>query len=459
MANVYLAREEGPNGAWRYVAVKCLAARFAGDPTLRRLLEYEATLSRLLDHPNIIRTLGMEAHGSQLFLRLEYVPGCDLGSFLLRATERGASPDPRLAAYFALQLCRALKYAHALTDPRTGETLDLVHRDVSPSNILVSYWGQVKLIDFGIAKARGRSKFTDTGFVRGKIEFMAPEVRTGRGADRRSDLFSAVKVLYFLLHPTSCLAPEPEGTEPETLLSLDLPPVFREIFVRGLQSDPAKRFQSAEELEQALQPLAAPRTLLEEKMQSLFREEIAQEKIAEIQPAPRSSTLRSALEPTVLAEPEAPVAPLSRRSLRSRLRAISLVLLLLVGAEGLAFWAHESLFSDQMLLSVVRKYPKISQPVYFGRPAVRSCLVHVKTLPRGARLSLDGKYFGGISPTWVNIPCDTTTLLGFSAAGHPPTFVALRPDERTSKLVVLEKGPGAVAASLLNVAQYLLEKN
>lgn len=197
MAEVFVAHLEAEGVVFEeLVAVKRMLPHLQSDPRAVEMFLDEAELSTRLHHPNIARVVHVERNVHDPFIALEYVDGVSVAELVERRGE--VQLDPEIAVFIARELSAALAFAHQLTDDK-GEKLDVVHRDVSPENILVSRAGTVKLIDFGIARARGRSRRTRTGAIMGKTLFMSPEQALGQKASAASDLFSVGSVLYFLL--------------------------------------------------------------------------------------------------------------------------------------------------------------------------------------------------------------------------------------------------------------------
>ncbi|HVU49434.1 MAG TPA: serine/threonine-protein kinase [Polyangia bacterium] len=271
MAEIFLATQTGREGFQKPVILKRIHSTIYADPQFRNMFIDEAHISMGLSHSNIVQILDLGVGNGRYFLVMEVVDGWDLGRLIFRAAQAG-TPLPRdLGLYVAAEVCRALAYAHGKTGP-DGQLLGIVHRDVSPQNILVSEQGEVKLTDFGIAKAMGKREQTGTGVVKGKVAFMSPEQALGKVIDARSDLFAVGVVLYQLM---TGVRPFEAPTDLETLLRVqkadfrpphvvapDLPPHVSAIISRAMQLDPDLRYQSAEEMltdiEQVLRTVFRP---------------------------------------------------------------------------------------------------------------------------------------------------------------------------------------------------------
>jgi len=261
MGEVYLAAKAGPIGFGSRVALKVLKDDLANDAEFVDMLTDEAKISMVLSHQNIVSVLDLGEDRGRWFMAMEYVRGVTLQCLVDRLHAAGRPLEPPLALYVATELCRALRYAHARVD-EAGRPLQIVHRDVTPGNVLVSTEGEVKLTDFGIARARGRIHATRAGVVKGKFGYMAPEAVRGERGDHRADLFCLGVTLYLLLtgrHPVAdCSVSEAVeryeggGVPPPTAVTM-LPPGLDPIVMKALEPDPERRWSTAAELQEALQ--------------------------------------------------------------------------------------------------------------------------------------------------------------------------------------------------------------
>ena len=261
MAEVLLAATRA-NGVVKLSVLKCLWPELAEDPDFVEMFLDEARLCARLAHPNVVQTHDVVQHEGRLALAMEYLEGQPLNAVLGRL--RGA---PALTLTTRLRIITGvlagLEYAHTLTD-FDGAPLEVVHRDVSPHNVIVTYDGNVKLIDFGVAKTLAASHQTRPGGIKGKLAYLAPEAIRGDRVDRRADVFSAGVMLWELLAGRRLWGRKTEGVsgawrlaagEPAPALppELDLPRALRVITTRALALDPAARFQTAAELGAALE--------------------------------------------------------------------------------------------------------------------------------------------------------------------------------------------------------------
>jgi serine/threonine-protein kinase len=188
-AEIFLAVQRGAHGFEKPVVLKRIFPALYADPQFRNMLVDEAHIAMSLNHTNIVQVLDLGEAEGQYVLALELVDGWTLDAVLRRARALNTAIPPALALYISAEVCRALAYAHAKTDPE-GRALGIVHRDISPHNVLLSEQGEVKLTDFGIAKARNRRESSLGNVIKGKIAYMSPEQASGGELDPRSDLFS-----------------------------------------------------------------------------------------------------------------------------------------------------------------------------------------------------------------------------------------------------------------------------
>src|SRR5450432_3131731 len=272
MAEIFLATQLGREGFQKPVILKRIHSTIYADPQFRNMFIDEAHISMGLSHSNIVQILDLGVGNGRYFLVMEVVDGWDLGRVLQRAAA-AATPLPReLGLHVTAEVCRALAYAHGKMDATGERPLGIVHRDVSPQNILLSEQGEVKLTDFGIAKAMNKREQTGTGVVKAKVAFMSPEQALGKVIDSRSELFAVGVVLYQLMvgvrpfeAPTDLevlLRVQKADFRPAHVAAPDLPPHVSAIISRAMQLDPDMRYQSADEMltdiEQVLRTVFRP---------------------------------------------------------------------------------------------------------------------------------------------------------------------------------------------------------
>lgn len=268
MAEIHLARSPQSAGRDHPVVVKLLLPHFMCDQEFVELFLDEARLAIQLDHENIGRVHDSGMLDGRYFFAMEYLHGKDVRDLLDEILSRGARVPLEHALTIASQVASALHYAHGKKGA-DGESLEIVHRDVSPANIIVTYDGQVKLVDFGISRNTARTAKTRTGTIRGKSEYMSPEQCIGRSIDARSDLFSLGIVLYELVTATRLFRPDSGESDyqvmdrivrgdvpPPSRVVADLPDAVERMMMRALARDPDERYSSADELRRAVDELA-----------------------------------------------------------------------------------------------------------------------------------------------------------------------------------------------------------
>ncbi|MHB1845179.1 MAG: serine/threonine protein kinase, partial [Deltaproteobacteria bacterium] len=261
MGEVWLARQSGPAGFDRFVAVKRLLPNLAENNEFVQMFLDEARLVARLNHPNICQVFEFGCEKGSYYLAMEYMHGESLGSVLERSIKEKKPIAASLSAYLLAEACEGLHYAHERKDD-SGVSLGLVHRDISPSNVFVTYDGNVKLLDFGIAKAAHRLTQTVAGAVKGKFGYIAPEVYRGATIDRRVDVFALGVVLWEMLAKKRLFRRE---TEYETLRAIvdeptpdprdanpAIPEGLAQIALRALEKEPADRYQTALEMRRAI---------------------------------------------------------------------------------------------------------------------------------------------------------------------------------------------------------------
>jgi serine/threonine protein kinase len=256
MAEIFLAQLMGAEGFARLVILKRILPVFSVDPHFRNMIVDEAHIAMSLHHGNIVQVLDLGEEKGRYFLALELVDGWDLATVYSRAANARLPIPPGLSLYIVAQVCRALAYAHAQT--RNGKALGIVHRDISPQNVLISEEGEVKLTDFGIAKALGKRERTQTGVIKGKLDFMSPEQAAGAALDTRSDIFSVGTLLYLL---ATGKRPFDADGQLETLIRVQnaefasprqanpaVSPQIAAIVTKAMKKAPSERYASADEM-------------------------------------------------------------------------------------------------------------------------------------------------------------------------------------------------------------------
>jgi serine/threonine-protein kinase len=345
MATVHLGRLVGDGGFGRTVAIKRLHPHCAADPRLVLSFLDEAWLATRIRHPNVVATLDVVAEPGEVFLVMDYVDGESL-SALVRCSQRVGVP-PSIAVGVVAGVLRGLHAAHEAVD-EAGERLDLVHRDVSPQNILVGVDGIPRLLDFGIAKAQGRRQTTQHRELKGKLSYMAPEQLTGVEVTRRTDLFAVGIVLWELLAGRRLFRGEHEGETvtralmapvvPPSRVSRSAPAALDAVVLRALERDPSRRFTSAEEMVGALEATMSPAaaSVVGEWVRRVASDSL-EERVRQVRAIEKRASLKATRSPP---EPPSPAdsidrAPLVRRLRVPRLAAVAVVAVV-VATEGAA---------------------------------------------------------------------------------------------------------------------------
>ncbi|MDY0004068.1 MAG: serine/threonine-protein kinase [Polyangia bacterium] len=334
MASLYIGRLRGPESFEKRLVIKIIHPHLTRDRKFVKMFMDEASIAAQIHHPNVTQIFDLGEVDGSYFMAMEYVHGQDMRALLVANSRRRREGDAgprdqwRYAAAIVAEAAAGLHSAHELRSPE-GELLGIVHRDVSPHNLLLSYDGHVKLTDFGIAYARRRLSHTDSGTVKGKIAYMAPEQARGDAVDRRADIFSLGVVLWeavclrrlfrretdtaTLLEITQGEVPAPRSLRP------DLPPDLEEVVMRALARAPEDRYPTALEMERDLRRLIARgeplvgAAELGALMEELFRER----RVA------REDAIRQAMEaPVALQAPAAPMEPTRETRLSAEVQAV-----------------------------------------------------------------------------------------------------------------------------------------
>jgi serine/threonine protein kinase/outer membrane protein assembly factor BamD (BamD/ComL family) len=329
MAELYRAMITGVQGFEKLIAIKKILPHLANEEELVRSFIDEAKLAALLHHQNIVQIYDFGSLGDTYFIAMEYLLGKDCRIITSKAKEKDLPLELPLALLIVSRICAGLDYAHKLKDFQ-GKPLNIIHRDISPQNILITYEGDVKIVDFGIAKAASQTTMTQMGMIKGKVAYMSPEQAAGKLIDNRSDIFSCGIILYEMVTGKRMFSGdtmhilakvrEAQFDKPEDVRQ-DLPEKLLEVLYRALAKDPANRYQTCgdmlTDLEECMQQLGVHPTanMLSRYMKTLFAEEIIAEeqhlqgitKIGLMQEEPEAKPI--AVQPTAKETSEARTAP------------------------------------------------------------------------------------------------------------------------------------------------------
>jgi eukaryotic-like serine/threonine-protein kinase len=453
MAEVWLARQHGPMGFEKLVAIKRLLPHLQDqDPFVRMFLD-EARIAARINHANVVQIYDLGQADESYFIAMEYLLGESLARVMGEGVKRGHPLPDLLSIAVVAQMCKGLHHAHALRDAK-GLPLAIVHRDVSPQNVVLLYDGAVKLLDFGIAKARERlSEATTTG-MKGKYAYMSPEQCVGDPVDHRSDIFAAGVVLWELLtrrrlfkHPNKLMVlkmiTEGHVAEP-TRVNPEAPPELDPICLRALAKNPSERYQTANELADDLEGVLAKRGLsgapnklseylgdvfaddLERRNQfaAIITEDEAPRETAEhwldLLPEPTGEVISFTRSPAVATSGGKP--PLARSSSR--------------------WWIATAVFA---LLAATATLAVV---LLTGRGGSESRLM-IESTPSGAALSLDGAAPSRTTPAVLEHLKVGKHQIELQLAGHKPwsRAVELRAGETLRLEAELQKVSVAVPAT------------
>ena len=258
MAQLYRAKIIGVEGFEKFIAIKQILPHLAHEEELITSFIDEAKLAALLNHQNVVQIYDFGSMENSYFITMEYLFGRDLRAVNAKAREKGSPVSLENALYLISKVCAGLDYAHKLKDFQ-GKSLYIIHRDISPQNIFLTYEGDVKIVDFGIAKAASQSTITQVGMIKGKVAYMSPEQAAGKVIDHRSDIFATGILLYELIaggrmfkgdDTLQILSKVREGEfTPLGTLKGGLPEKLYDITAKALAKDPEDRYQSCADMQ------------------------------------------------------------------------------------------------------------------------------------------------------------------------------------------------------------------
>jgi len=325
MAEVWKARMRGVEGFQKIVAIKKILPHLSDNQDFIEMFIDEAKLAAQLNHNNIIHIYDLGKIQSSYYIAMEYIDGADLKTILRRGEERGQPIQVELALFIASKIASALDYAHRKHDFE-GKEMGLVHRDVSPQNVLISQEGDIKLCDFGIAKAASKASHTQAGALKGKLQYMSPEQAWGRHIDKRSDIFALATVLFEMLTGRKLFTGDNELSILEQVrearvatpseMNDEVTPEIDRIVQKALQKDAANRYQTAGEMARDLDavlynfrptPTSADLAIYMHRIWS--PEPLAHEPEPAPAPAPAPAPVKAAAPVTVAAPMPVPAAP------------------------------------------------------------------------------------------------------------------------------------------------------
>jgi serine/threonine-protein kinase len=263
MAEVFRGVAESMEGFKKNVAIKRILPSLTKNQKFVSMFLDEARLSLFLQHANIVQVFDIsKTPDNAYFLVMEYVDGCNLKALIERQKQKGKRIEVAHSIYMMMESCKALSYAHGVEHPETNEPLGIVHRDISPPNILLSKQGEVKLVDFGLAKASSQIESTDPGVVKGKFSYLSPEAASGVEVDHRADVFAVGIILWELFTGRRLFYGDTDYQTVELVrqarvpsiaaLNPEIEPELEAVVRKALSRDPDDRYQNAADLADAL---------------------------------------------------------------------------------------------------------------------------------------------------------------------------------------------------------------
>ncbi|HEY0476871.1 MAG TPA: serine/threonine-protein kinase [Kofleriaceae bacterium] len=480
MAEVFLAVHNGLEGFIKVVVIKRVLPHFSGHEEFVRMFVNEARLVTRLEHPNIVRTYEFGEVNGQYFTAMEYLPAEELGKVLNNLVISRQAMPHHVAAGIASQLCTGLHFAHQFPDV-DGQPLNLVHRDINPVNILITYGGEVKIIDFGVAKSNANRQ-TVTGTIKGKVAYMPPEQILGRSVDHRADIFSAGVVLWEMLTGRPLFLRDNEAATLYAIMNSPIPapsklrpgvpPQLDRIVARALSRTPGDRYATAEDMAAALDELLVdlPRfdtRVLSRMMEELFGSTRAEAKraIAQTRSLARNVSLvmklRSDLRTNLAEQLEAAaVAAVAADHLEDETRphrstdrgaavAPAVAPALAPGRRPLRGWvlALAALMIAGMAAGLAYTLSRPSTARVAAR-AVQASL-QIDSVPAGAAVFVDGEPTGLKTPTVLSGISARQLSIRLELVGHVPVTetVDLRAGALTARRVTLPPLSGRLVIS------------
>lgn len=487
MAEILLGRVLGPHGFERPVAIKRILPELAENRAFVEMFVDEARIAARIRHARVVQVHELAAQGGEYFLVMEYIEGENLGGLMRRMWLRSEALDRVLAAHIVAEACAGLHAAHELTDA-SGVARGVVHRDVSPQNVMITFAGEVKVLDFGIAKAFDSAR-TQDGHVKGKCEYMSPEQCIGASLDRRSDIFSLGILLYELTvgkrlfkraDPAAsqravCSAPIPRPTEVDPTY----PPILEAICARALARDRSDRYPTMLEMRRDLvaairQATRADQRAGEEEQLAGAMARLFADRIQDKRDMLRRARTEAAIVQIPVAEvdlqvelpevppPSTPGLEPTRRPLRFarplRHRALIFTAGALVAAAlgGAGRWIATSaappdpispiaspLSARELMRRLARPVPVPMplgsgerEPIAAAKPAMVS--LTVESTPAGAEVFVDGQRRGN-APCWIElVRTDQALAVAVSRAGFKPIAERVVPNTDQKLLVHLQ---------------------
>ncbi len=478
MAELFLAIQKSVAGFEKLLVIKRILPSMNQDRAFIEMLLHEARIAATLSHPNIVQIFDVGQYDNQYFIAMEHVHGEDLRSIVRQMKHKGVFEFPlEHALAIVLGMCAGLSYAHEMHE-LDGSKLNIVHRDISPQNVVVTFTGDVKIVDFGIAKSDRRAhdtrEETKSGKLKGKVPYMSPEQARGESVDARSDVFSTGVMLFELTtgkrlfkgaseYETLRLICEREYPHP-TSVRADYPVDLEPIVMKALAKDPLDRYQTARELQADLETfvrhhkIAVSHIALNQFMQSLFEDKLAVQKEALLQGKQLADIIEmqhamtATYDPqdvdgsgrhatTTTSMPAAAFAVTDASAMSRRTSTGRIVFGLLAGVLALG-----AVTAGTFYTLVNRRSAPLATASREAAPIARGAVAFVSD-PAGASIWINGDLRAEVTPATIsalptNVPLDIKlTLDGFEQVR---THVTATPNDTAKVQVALKKGVVAV---------------
>jgi serine/threonine-protein kinase len=460
MAELFLAIQRSVGGFEKLIVIKRILPSMNQDQAFIEMLLHEARIAATLSHPNVVQVFDLGMVDGAYFIAMEHVQGEDLRSIVRQLKNRNASEFPmQHALSIVLGVCAGLAYAHEKRD-LNGAPLNIVHRDVTPQNVIVTFGGDVKLVDFGIAKSDARpGEDTESGRLKGKVPYMSPEQARGEGVDWRSDIFAAGVILFELTtgrrlfkttseYETLKLICDRDYPLPSSLCA-GYPPTLEAIVMRALSKERDERWQSAREMQEALEEfvrqerVGASRTGLAKFMATLFEEKLAGNTVALLNDklladSVAVGTLEAAASGIDSGRPWS-LGPTSMRTVTDARVAGSSRTAIILAAIGLLALAGTA---GGAARSWSRRAPEVAERSATAAPVHDRGVIAIASVPSGAAIVVNGERSVRTTPaTLTNVALGVPFVVALSAEGFESASqtVMLTNSEPSSAIsVVLE---------------------
>jgi eukaryotic-like serine/threonine-protein kinase len=474
MANVFLAVAQGPQGVQKLVVLKALRSALAAEPEALSMFLDEARLAARLNHANIVQTYEVGTEGDRHVIVMEYLEGQPLSAVVRRAGSTGIAFTLPSYLRVVVSMLEGLHYAHELTG-YDGSPLMFVHRDVSPQNVFLTYDGQVKLLDFGIAKAATSQNHTAAGVIKGKLAYMAPEQMVASRIDRRADVYSVGCILWAAATGEKLWRTTPGVEIVKRVVGGDVPSPrsvnpacdseFERIVMKALKSDPEERYASAAALQEDLEAYCERNTGLARQkdvgayVSSLFADTKAQLKVAterELRLAANAPPPPTSAHDTIvdlgpsgdLGSQESEAAPQEAPDRSGKGLWIAVALLIALAASALALRGR-LVEPARAVGEPTKKANASSQPLSTGAEvaaARRTVALELRAEPLSAQLSLDGVPLTGNPVTKLLPRGDFVHRLDATAPGYEPASKEVVAERDASVVLSLSPSPAAKAS-------------